>query len=278
MTGVQNNRLQNPRLQNHVAVITGAGRGIGASIASVMADEGARVVVVDQNPNDAQRTVEGISRNGGSAELFVMDVTNEVAWRELHDFIQSRDNKLDILVHNAGIEMIAPIEQLSVEQWRRVQSVNVEALLVGTQQLLPLLKDSGRRQETGASVINVSSIAAMIGFPNQAAYNTSKAAVRHLSKSMAIEFAQAGYNIRVNSIHPGFIDTPMLNEVFEEWAERGIEGNSAPAIRQKFVELQPLSRLGKPEDIAMAAVYLGASESGFVTGSELVVDGGWLAR
>ncbi|MFC7051017.1 SDR family NAD(P)-dependent oxidoreductase [Emcibacter nanhaiensis] len=266
------------RLQGKIALVTGAGQGIGEGIALAMAKEGALVYVADKNGATAARAVQKIIDASGAAEAITLDVAEESEWVVLSDKIAKDHGRLDVLVHNAGVELVGPIDEITLEGWRWVQSVNVDGPFMGSKAMLNLLRESGGRNSKGASIINISSIAGIIAFANQMAYNTSKGAVRQMTKSLAIEFAEAGFNIRVNSIHPGFIRTPMLQDVFDTWAAKGIRGNDPKVIEQEFIDMQPIGRLGEPEDIAMGAVYLASDEAGFVTGLELVIDGGWVSR
>lgn len=265
-------------MKNKIALVTGGSRGIGKAISIALANSGACVYIADIDEAGGETAAEDIREGGGKSEFVLLDTSDENGWARCQKQLQTDIGRLDILVHNAGIEYVNPLELHELSAWRRVFAVNVEGLFVGTKALLPLLRHSGKGTGTGASVINISSVAGIVGFPNQAAYNTSKGAVRHLTKSLAIEFAESGFNIRVNSIHPGFIETPMLNEVFESWAEKGIQGDTPEQVKQFFIEQQPMRRLGNPEDIAAGALFLASESAGFITGSELIIDGGWIAR
>lgn len=264
------------RLAGKKALVTGAGQGIGEAIALAFGKEGASVFVSDLNGEKAAEVAQRIVSEGGDAQPVVLDVTSEAAWNE---FSATFEGALNILVHNAGIEWVVPIEDIELSDWRRVMAVNVEGVFLGCQKMLDALKQGGADNEAGASVVVISSIAGQIGYPDQAAYNTSKAAVKHLSRTMAIEFAAKGYNIRVNSIHPGAIDTPMLREAMEGWAEHKIFGTTdMDVVRREVAALHPINKIGRPRDIAYGVVYLASDESRFVTGTELTIDGGWTAR
>lgn len=258
------------RLQGRIALVTGAAQGIGAGIATAFAQAGADLFVADIQAERVTR----LAREIGAAPI-VLDVTSQAGWDDAKSAIEAARGKLDILVHNAGVELVKPVPDTSLDEWRKVMAVNVDAPFIGSRALLPLLAAAGSRDRP-ASVINISSIAGLVGFPNQAAYNTSKGAIRHFTKSLAIEWAAHGYPIRVNSIHPGCIRTPMLEMAVEGWVREG----SVPADDPwaAIAALCPLNSVGAPEDIAMGAVYLASNESRFVTGIELVIDGGWVAR
>lgn len=258
------------RLQGRVALVTGAAQGIGAGIATAFARAGADLFVADIQVE----RVMGLAQEIGAVPI-VLDVASPAGWDDAKSTIEAARGKVDILVHNAGVELVKPVPDTSLDEWRKVMAVNVDAPFIGSRALLPLLVAAGSR-DMPASVINISSIAGLVGFPNQAAYNTSKGAIRHFTKSLAIEWAAHGYPIRVNSIHPGCIRTPMLEMAVEGWVREG----SVPADDPwaAVAALCPLNSVGAPEDIAMGAVYLASNESRFVTGIELVIDGGWIAR
>ena len=266
------------RLKDKIALVTGAGQGIGQAIARAMAAQGAFVYVTDMNEETAAKTTGAIKAAGGEAVVHGLNVVEPEGWQKMADIVRDRHGRLDILVNNAGVELVKPIEQISLEDWRWVQSINVEGCFLGCKTMLDLMKESGRRIPQGAAIVNLSSVAGIIAFNNQLAYNTSKGAVRQMTKGLAIEFAENGYNIRANSIHPGCIDTQMLQEVFELWAKDEIISSDTVEISRQMAALHPLGRMGTPEDIANGAVYLSSNEAGFVTGAELVIDGGWIAR
>lgn len=266
------------RMKDKVCFISGAAQGLGKAMAFLLAREKAILVLCDINSDGLARTVEEIVREGGTAVSLTVDVTSEDDWKKAAAFVTQEYGRLDVLVNNAGVELVVPLENIELDQWNFVQNTNVAGVFLACKSMLPLLKKSGTENKAGASIINISSVAGIVAFANQLAYNTSKGAVRHMSKSLAIEFAENKYNIRVNSLHPGFIDTPMLWEVFETWAEKGIMGNSPQEVFDAVAEIQPLGRFGQPDDIANGVLFLASDESSFMTGSELVIDGAWTAR
>jgi 3(or 17)beta-hydroxysteroid dehydrogenase len=257
------------RLAGKTALVTGAAQGIGAAIARAMAAEEARLIVADIA---GERLAEVAAEIG--ARPLRLDVALEEDWLAAAASLAADAGRLDILVNNAGIELVKPAADTSLAEWRRVMAINLDGIFLGCRTLLPLLSSA---REGSASVVNISSIAGIVGYPNQAAYNTSKAGVRHLSKSLAIEWAHGGLPVRVNSIHPGCIRTPMLEEAVEGWVASG----AIPAGVDPWAAVAamcPMRRVGRVEDIAMGAVYLASDEAAFVTGSELVIDGGWVAQ
>lgn len=252
------------RLEGKIALVTGSAGGIGSAIASAFSDEGAKVWLSDVEPQT--------SDDGRTSQL---DVTNGDDWTRTMRAVADRDGRLDILVNNAGVELLKPLQEASLDEWRRVMAINVDGVFLGCKALEELLI-VGASASCPASVINMSSIAGMVGLPNQIAYNTSKGAVRHLSKSLAIEWAAHGKPIRANTIHPGCIRTAMLEDGVRMWVKNGLLGAEDPWT--DLANMTPIKRVGTTRDVAMGAVYLASDESNFVTGSELVIDGGWTAQ
>jgi NAD(P)-dependent dehydrogenase (short-subunit alcohol dehydrogenase family) len=255
------------RLDGKVALISGGARGQGAVEAQLFAREGAKVVLGDLLDEAGKQVEEAIRQQGGEATYVHLDVTSEADWVEAVGTAVNRYSKLNILVNNAGISGASPSgEQVRLEDateaaWNRVLDVNAKGVFLGTKHAIPAMRQAG-----GGSIINISSIAGLVGFgPSSGAYAASKGAVRLLTKSTATQYAKDG--IRCNSVHPGFIDTPMT--------ERSL---SVPATREDRIRRTPLGRIGTTEDIAYGVLYLAADESSFVTGSELVIDGGYTAQ
>lgn len=258
------------RLAGRTAVVTGAAQGIGAAIVRAMRDEGAEVFAADINGDGVAALAAGCG-----ARAMRLDVTSEADWTACAQAVEAAGGGISILVNNAGVELVKPMTEHSLADWRGLMAVNVDGLFLGCRTLQPLLA-AGASPQSPASVINISSIAGLVGYPDQLAYNTSKGAVRHMTKSLAIEWASHGLNIRSNSIHPGCIRTPMLEAAVDGWVREG----SIPADDpwSAVAALCPLNIVGMPRDIAMGAVYLASDEARFVTGVELVIDGGWVAR
>lgn len=259
------------RLEKKVAIVTGAANGIGAAIARLFAAEGAKILLTDLNAKQGVAVERMITDAGGEAFFMPQDVTDEAEWPRVIEAALRRFGGLHGLVNNAGIQLSRPLDETSLADWRRVFAVNAEGVFLGTRFAIEAMKDN----DTG-SVINISSTFAMVADHLNAAYCASKAASRQFSKAAALHCTQRGYRVRVNSIHPGVIATPMLErEIHDVAAERGLA--STEAVRAEWARLTPLG-IGRPEDIAYGALYLASDESAYVTASELVIDGGHLAR
>jgi 3(or 17)beta-hydroxysteroid dehydrogenase len=253
------------RVEGKTAIITGAARGIGEGIALLLAKEGAKVAVVDILEDVGKGTAEEIRREGGEAIFIKHDVTSEDSWSAVVKEVLSKFGKLDIMVNNAGVQIIKEIAETSLEEWRGLMSVNLEGVFLGTKHAIRAMKKSG-----GGSIVNISSIAGIIGTADDtAAYVASKGGVRLFSKAAALECSKIGhdYNIRVNSVHPGVIKTDMVASMMAQDEE----------LKKRLESSHPIGFLGKPIDIAYAVLYLASDESRLVTGAELVVDGGWTA-
>jgi NAD(P)-dependent dehydrogenase (short-subunit alcohol dehydrogenase family) len=253
------------RLKDKIAVITGAGSGIGRATAKRFAREGAKVVASDIFIEGCQETVNMITSMGGEAIMVKADVSKADQIQAMVKTTLDNYGQINILFNNAGIELSASITETREEDWDRVMSTNLKGIFLCSKYAIPEMIKAG-----GGSIINTASIAGLVGFDNLAAYNTSKGGVITLTKNMALDYAQ--YNIRVNCICPGVIETSMIERLIEIW------GGDPEATKQSFVALTPIGRLGTPEDIANAALFLASEESSFVTGSALVVDGGYTTR
>lgn len=260
------------RLQDKIILVTGAAQGIGRGIADAMAAQGATVIATDIQ--------EQTTQEDGSAHSLALtlrhDVTQEESWQEVAVAVERQFGRLDVLVNNAGIVLTGPVEKTSHADWKRVMSINVDSVFLGCKTLLPLLRSGGAHHAGGASVINLSSVLGMVGVVDEMAYSVSKAAVRQAARTLAIEWAQHGYNIRANSLHPGIIRTKMMDKYIQERIASTKE--SAEAAWQSLKDLAPLRRMGEVKDVAAAAIYLASEEASFVNATELVVDGGFIGR
>lgn len=251
-------------LTGRVALVTGGASGIGLRTAEVLAEAGAAVVVADMNGDGARQQAERMTGAGQKAIACEMNVTSEADWGRAINLCRSEFGGLNVLVNNAGIEVYKSVADTTMADFQRVMDVNVTGVFMGIKLAADLLAESGN-----ASIINLSSIAGLAGYRNQVAYCTSKAAVRNMTKASAVEFARNRQQIRVNSVHPGIIETPMMEELVAR-----MPADQADVERAKMAAFHPVGRLGKPDDIANAILYLASDMSGFVTGAELVVDGG----
>ena len=265
------------RMQDKVVLISGAARGIGAQIATRMASEGAFVFVSDILDDQAAEVAAKITADGGKAESLLLDVTRELSWQVAVDRVLNIAGKLDVLVNNAGMVLAQDFEAVSLEDWQTMVDVNMTSVFLGSKVCAPALKQAGHNSIGGSSIINISSVAGLVAAPNDPLYAMTKGGVTLFTKSTAITFANKGEPIRVNSIHPGFIDTQMGKQVMVAQAKRlGVD--DANEMRALAEQRHPLGRLGKTSDIANAALYLASDEAAFITGSSLVVDGGLTAQ
>jgi NAD(P)-dependent dehydrogenase (short-subunit alcohol dehydrogenase family) len=263
-------------LEGRVALISGALRGIGLAIAERYHAEGAKVVLVDlADPKDGTAS-ETLARLPGS-RYFKLDVAQEDDWRRVEKAVRAEHGRLDILVNNAGVDLTGPVEKTEFTAWRRIMSINVDGVFLGTKTFTPLLGETGRGTRFGSSIINISSIMGLVGYSETSAYNAGKGAVRLFTKAVAIEFAQKRTPIRVNSIHPGFVRTPLLEIGMQKWVAAGAAAKAQDLIDQ-IAAATPNGRLAEPSEIAGAAYFLASDDSSYCTGSELVIDGGWTAH
>jgi NAD(P)-dependent dehydrogenase (short-subunit alcohol dehydrogenase family) len=249
------------RLSGKVALISGGARGIGGACAARFAAEGATVVVTDLLEELGRKTVAQIRRDGGTADFMRLDVTDEAGWRETVREVSGRLGHIDVLVNNAGIQIARrSFFEVTLDDWEKVMAVNATGVFLGSKALAPVM----RAQRSG-SIVNISSISGLVGISASAGYAASKGAVRIFTKYLAVQLAP--YHVRANSIHPGGVLTDLTAASYAD-----------PAVMQRNIELHPLGRVGTPDDIAWGALYLASDESAWVTGSELVIDGGYTAR
>jgi NAD(P)-dependent dehydrogenase (short-subunit alcohol dehydrogenase family) len=257
------------RVAGKTALITGAAGGLGQAMARMLAREGAKVAVTDMNLEGAKALADAINADHpGAAFAFAHDVTDESQWVSVVDQAVGAMGGLSILVNNAGIGCdFVWSEQDTLENWRRVQAVNVESIMLGCKHAMPHLRVSG-----AASIVNISSVAGLAAAPGMGAYNATKAAVWMYTKTIALEAAKAGWNVRCNSVHPVFIKTPILDPFV------AMAGGDEETAHQKLARGIPLKRIGEPDDVAYCVLYLASDESKFVTGAEFKIDGGMLAQ
>jgi len=255
------------RVAGKVALVTGGASGIGRGCAERLAQEGAVVVLTDIQDHKGPEVVDAIATAGGRAEYLHHDVTDEQAWIDVVDQVKARHGRLDVLVNNAGVGLGGMITEMSLETWRQQTAVNLDGVFLGVKHVLPLMREGG-----GGSIVNMSSVAGIKGAPGLAGYCATKGGVRLFTKAVALECAAAKDGVRVNSVHPGIIDTPIWLTV----APTGT--NEPPDLDAISTMAVPMGVKGVPDDIANGVLWLASDESRYVTGAELVIDGGLTLR
>jgi NAD(P)-dependent dehydrogenase (short-subunit alcohol dehydrogenase family) len=259
------------QVQGKVALVTGGASGIGAAVAELLEREGASVAVTDVDELQGPEVVAGIKKAGGEAIFLAQDVTSEVRWSEVVAEVATRYGRLDILVSNAGIGIAVPtIVEMSLADWRRQTAINLDGVFLSVKHSLPLMRKTG-----GGSIIMMSSLAGLRGASGLAGYCATKGGVRLFAKAIAMECASFADGIRVNSVHPGIIDTPIWGKVSTE--ATGATLNAPIDVEERARLATPLGRAGQASEIAAGVLYLASDASRYVTGTELVIDGGMYA-
>jgi NAD(P)-dependent dehydrogenase (short-subunit alcohol dehydrogenase family) len=255
------------RLQGKVALLTGAAAaikgelmGFGGATAHLFVREGAKVVLTDIRDELGERAAATLRAGGHDARYMHLDVTSEQNWAQVVDAVMAAHGRLDILFNNAGVGFPGKVEDITVEIWERELGVHAKGVFLGTRTAIPAMRKGG-----GGSIINTSSVMGIVGSPTSPAYSAAKGAITTFTKSAALQYAKE--NIRINSVHPGYADTPLTEHRFND-----------PAVRQSLIDRTPMGRLGTAEDIANGVLFLASDESSWVTGSELVIDGGMTAQ
>ena len=262
-------------LSGKVALVTGAAAGIGAASARELSAAGATVMLTDVNVDGCQQLSNSLNAKGARAFFAAQDVTVEQQWKQTVDQTVDQCGGLDILVNNAGTYTGGKLEDNTLEAVRWIHQVNVESIFLGMKYAAQVMQPGGSAGK-GGSIINMSSVAGLIGVPGHTAYGSTKGAVRLYTKHAAVEFAKLGYGIRVNSVHPGLIDTDMGRRVFKDFVDIGVAEDLAEAEAAILATI-PMAILGAVEDIARMIRFLASSESSYCTGAEFVVDGGMTA-
>ena len=255
------------RVKNKVAIVTGGASGLGKSSAILLAREGAKIVITDVDDENGNKVVQDIKNDGGEAIFIKQDVSKEEEWKMVIETTIKTYGKLHIVANSAGIGIGGTVEDVTLDDWKNLIDVNLHGTFLGTQYGIKGMKETGE----GGSIINFSSIEGLVGDPNLPAYNASKGGVTIFTKSAALHCAKQGYKIRVNSIHPAYIWTSMVENFLK--AQGDVEEG-----KKQLESLHPVGHLGEPDDIGYGVVYLASDESKFMTGSELVIDGGYTAQ
>ena len=264
-------------LAGKVALVSGAARGIGAETARRMAAAGASVVIGDVLEERARQTVKEITDAGGRALFVPLDVTTEGPWKAAVDATLKQFGKLDILVNNAGMFLGRDFMEASLEEWHKLVAINMTGVYLGTKLCAPALAESGATSRHGSAIVNLASVAGLVGSQLDPLYSMTKGGVTLFTKSTALAFGRRGWKIRVNSIHPGVIETDMGAQTFATRAKL-TGSNDVDEARSTALKQHPIGRLGMPEDIALGIVFLASDDAGFMTGSGMVVDGGLTAQ
>jgi len=250
------------RLSSKIALVTGAASGIGLATAKRFAEEGATVILADRDEERLPGALVEVEAAGSGHCTVHLDVTLESAWVAAVRQIETRFGRLDILVNNAGFGRFCPIAETTLDAWRATMAVNLDSVFLGTKHALPLLARSGK-----GAIVNMSSVRGLVAGPNAGAYSAAKAGVRLFTKVAALECAAAGNGVRVNSVHPGHVETPLTAATYAD-----------PKLARAVLEHTPLGRFAQPREIAEAIVFLASDESSYMTGSELTIDGGMTAQ
>jgi len=265
------------RLDGKVALLSGAARGIGGQAARRMAEAGAKVVIGDVLEEPGKELAREITDAGGDAQFVRLDVTREGDWDAAVKVATDAHGRLDILVNNAGLFLGRDIEEVSLDDWHRLVSVNLTGVFLGTKHCAPALRETAKTSKHGSAIVNLASIAGLVGSQLDQLYSMTKGGVTTFTKATALSFGRKGDRIRVNSIHPGVIETDMGAQTFTARANL-VGSNDTESARQAAMGLHPIGRLGVADDIALGIVFLASDDAGFMTGSALVVDGGYTAQ
>lgn len=264
------------RLDGRIALVSGGLRGIGRGISESLASDGAIVYITDLDAPDAVDVQTALAQMP-DARYLRLDATSEDAWQGARDQVAADFGRLDILVNNVGADLTGKVQDLKLEDWRRLITLNLDTVFLGTKTFQPLLAKGGASTPYGSSIVNISSIMGIVGMGDVSAYNASKGGVRLFSKSNALEFADAGVPIRVNSVHPGFVETPLLRQGFQRWADRD-PSVTVESLVEQMAATTPIGRMAQPIEIGRVVAFLASDDASYMTGSEVVVDGGWTAR
>ena len=275
MKSLKGHKLQN--LQGKNAIVTGGSKGIGRSVCLALANAGVNINVLDLNKDQGLNTVKEIIKLNVKAEFYEIDVAQESEWINFVTYLDTKNKSIDILVNNAGIWLGKEISNVSIEEYHKLISINLTGVFLGIKHLTPFLTKAGEKSNFGSSIINLSSVAGLVGSQLDPLYSMTKGGITTFTKSMAIYFGKKKYPIRINQVHPGIIETDMGIQV----AEARIKQNPSMTLKDSYsagILQTPLGRLGTAEEVAKTILFLSSDDSSFMTGSSLVVDGGLTAQ
>ena len=275
MKSLKGHKLQN--LQGKNAIVTGGSKGIGRSVCLALANAGVNINVLDLNKDQGLNTVKEIIKLNVKAEFYEIDVAQESEWINFVTHLDTKNKSIDILVNNAGIWLGKEISNVSIEEYHKLISINLTGVFLGIKHLIPFLTKAGEKSNFGSSIINLSSVAGLVGSQLDPLYSMTKGGITTFTKSMAIYFGKKKYPIRINQVHPGIIETDMGSQV----AEARIKQNPSMTLKDSYsagILQTPLGRLGTAEEVAKTILFLSSDDSSFMTGSSLVVDGGLTAQ
>ena len=275
MKSLKGHKLQN--LQGKNAIVTGGSKGIGRSVCLALANAGVNINVLDLNKDQGLNTVEEIIKLNVKAEFYEIDVAQESEWINFVTYLDTKNKSIDILVNNAGVWLGKEISNVSIEEYHKLISINLTGVFLGIKHLIPFLTKAGEKSNFGSSIINLSSVAGLVGSQLDPLYSMTKGGITTFTKSMAIYFGKKKYPIRINQVHPGIIETDMGSQV----AEARIKQNPSMTLKDSYsagILQTPLGRLGTAEEVAKTILFLSSDDSSFMTGSSLVVDGGLTAQ
>ena len=275
MKSLKGHKLQN--LQGKNAIVTGGSKGIGRSVCLALANAGVNINVLDLNKDQGLNTVKEIIKLNVKAEFYEIDVAKESEWINFVTYLDTKNKSIDILVNNAGIWLGKEISNVSIEEYHKLISINLTGVFLGIKHLIPFLTKAGEKSNFGSSIINLSSVAGLVGSQLDPLYSMTKGGITTFTKSMAIYFGKKKYPIRINQVHPGIIETDMGSQV----AEARIKQNPSMTLKDSYsagILQTPLGRLGTAEEVAKTILFLSSDDSSFMTGSSLVVDGGLTAQ
>ncbi len=275
MKSLKGHKLQN--LQGKNAIVTGGSKGIGRSVCLALANAGVNINVLDLNKDQGLNTVKEIIKLNVKAEFYEIDVAQESEWINFVTYLDTKNKSIDVLVNNAGIWLGKEISNVSIEEYHKLISINLTGVFLGIKHLIPFLTKAGEKSNFGSSIINLSSVAGLVGSQLDPLYSMTKGGITTFTKSMAIYFGKKKYPIRINQVHPGIIETDMGSQV----AEARIKQNPSMTLKDSYsagILQTPLGRLGTSEEVAKTILFLSSDDSSFMTGSSLVVDGGLTAQ